>query len=352
VARAATAKEQEKERMNLVKRSLRTALVGVPLLLGGASAASALGASADAAYDRWMYPFNSTPGARTTAPTFGSLDPGPFDNRDGQLHVGFDTASAGVTPGLGPERYEITSVRVTVTHFQGSFVYDGSYDSYQTYDGTLADADAGRPIELHGLGFRSGFSSLELSPGVPGPPGFEETDAYAFGDPTAEGVRNAYPIAPDGADVSNNVDGGFESEPWAVGQAMGLSPGDDVVEGVAGVSAGTTFAFELDLGDPAVLAYLRQGLDAGLLGFAITSLHATSEEGGTNPVFYTRDDFDPAAIPPTLEIDYTLPEPSPSLLGGGSLLTLVLLRRRRRGSVDWRRTRLPATRGTTAGPPG
>ncbi|MEM9296075.1 MAG: hypothetical protein AAGA57_09760, partial [Planctomycetota bacterium] len=35
-------------------------------------------------FDRWMYPFNLTPGARGRAPTFGAIGAGAFDERDGQ----------------------------------------------------------------------------------------------------------------------------------------------------------------------------------------------------------------------------------------------------------------------------
>ncbi len=302
----------------------------VGLVLVGAARADTI--STDASYDRWMYPFNATPGTRGSAPTFGALDPGAptFDNRDGQLHVGFDTDSAGVPAGLGAERYEIVSATVSVTHSVGAFLFDPTYDSYQTYDGTLTDPDPGRPVELHGLGFRAPFSAIELSPGIPGPPGFEETDAFAFSDPTLPGVRNAFPVNPALADVSNNVDDGVESQAWAIGQALGVDPGDPVVEGVSGVSPGTTFEFSLDLSDPGIVAYLQEGLDAGVLGFAITSLHLTEMSGGTTPNFFTANTLDPAAVPPMLDLEFNLvPEPGPAALWVGAGVALARVGRRR-----------------------
>ncbi|MGH0033460.1 MAG: PEP-CTERM sorting domain-containing protein [Myxococcota bacterium] len=302
------------------------------LVLPAAAAADSVSTSAD--FDRWMYPFNATPGIRNLAPTFGAFDGPTFDNRDGEMIVGFDTAAAGVPSGLGSGAYEITSVTVTATHFQGDFLYDPTYDSYLTYDGSLADADAGRPIEIHGLGFRSGFSGLELAPAIPGPPGFAEDDAFAYADPTLQGVRNVIPVDALGNDVSNNVRGGFESNPWAIGQVDGLAPGDAVPEGTPGVSAGATFSFDIDLSDPMVLAYVAEGLDDGVLGFVITSLHTTTEAGGVSPNFYTGDNFDPAAIAPTIAIEYTLvPEPGTAWLLAAALAGLACVGRKRSARI-------------------
>ena len=71
----------------------------------------------------------------------------------------------------------------------------------------------------------------------------------------------------------------------------------------------------MNTSDPDVLAYVRNGLNAGVLAFAITSMHETAQQaGGTNPNFYTRDNIDVAAIAPTMELIVSLPEPG---VGGG-----------------------------------
>jgi len=313
--------------------TIRLALAVSALSLGTAAAAGALTIDRDADADRWNYPFNATPGIRGTAPTFGSVGDPLFDDRDGQFLVGYDTAAAGAPTGQGAANYQIVSAKVTVTHSSGSFAYDDSYDSYETYDGTFPDSDPGRPIELHGLGFRPPFTSLELSPGIAGPPGFMETDAFAFADPTLPGVRNAFAMNTAGADVSNNVSGGFESDPWAIGQVSGLAPGSPVVEAVPGASPGSTFVFELNLTDPLIVAYLQNGLDSGLLGFMVSSLHATAQGGGNTPNFYSGDNFDPAAIAPTLEIEFDIvPEPGTALLCLTGLVGLGLAGRRKHRS--------------------
>jgi len=303
----------------------------------------------DAAFDRWNYPFNGTPGTRGAAPTFLASGTPAFDERDGQFLVGFDTASMGVTPGLNPADYQVNSLTITATHSTGAFVYDPTYDSYQTYlspgdDGGTpgdpsddtpadpnftADADAGRPIVLTGAGLRGGFNEFTFGAG--------SATAYAegspFGDngPTPFGPdatdRNAFAADFDSSgnlrDISNNVGTnfvnipGFDINPWAVG-TTNLNPGDPVIEAVAGDSPGSTFTFTLDLSDPDILGYVQEGLAEGGLFFSITSLHTTGQSGGTNPNFYTHDNFDPAAIGPQVSFDVTVvPEPA-------SLMTLAL----------------------------
>ena len=118
---------------------------------------------------------------------------------------------------------------------------------------------------------------------------------------------------------------------WAIGKSTsGLAAGAAVPQGTFGTSAGETFLFELNLADPDVLAYVRNGLNAGVLAFAITSMHETEQQaGGTNPNFYTRDNIDAAAIAPTMEVIASLPEPA---VGAGlsmGVASLLLLRRRR-----------------------
>ncbi|MCG8592432.1 MAG: PEP-CTERM sorting domain-containing protein [Proteobacteria bacterium] len=328
-------------RTQLFRGGLGTLVLTLALLPG---TAAALSASGEADYDRWMYPFNGTPGVRGLAPTFNAIgsDDGMgnqvFDQADGQFLVGFDTAAAGVTSGLGASSYLISSLTITTTHFQGDFVYDGTADSYTTHldpsdPNYTPDSDAGRPIELYGVDFRGGFSGIEFSPGVPGPPGFEESDAFAFADITLPEVRNAFPTDLANGDVSNYVRDGFDPVAFAIGQSSsGLLPGDIVPEGVPGSSAGETFEFSVDVSNPLIQQYLREALDAGALGFVVLSLHdAGGQAGGNNPNFYTSDNFDPAAIAPTFSIEFSIvPEPGTFGLASFGLLGLAAWGRRRR----------------------
>jgi hypothetical protein len=146
-------------------------------------------ATVSVALDRWMYPFAFTGGTRDLAPTFGAIGSPGFDNRDGQFVIGFDTAGQ-IPTGLGPGTYQIISA--TVRAMVGSpsgFEYDPTYDTYRTYlapenPNSLADSDIGRPIELHGLGFRNGYTHLSFGP----------TDKYTIGarksPPSSAAARN------------------------------------------------------------------------------------------------------------------------------------------------------------------
>ena len=265
--------------------------------------------------DRWMYPFNSTPGCRASASVFGTLgDESGVDSRHGQFLVGFDTITQTVTncgsvsdlPSLlatnqGPARYLLQQARLTaVINRGGTFRYDPTQDAFTSFfepsePGRTEDLDTGRPIELFGVGFRNGYAVDAFWEDAP------------FGE-SAVGQRNAFCVGynTNGAlvDVSNNVGKTnelfphFEVPPFATGLTSSVKPGDLV-------PSETVFTFELNLRDPLVLQYLQQGLDGGRLRFMITSLHTSSFGGQPSwPDFYTRDNL--VGTPPTLEIEGTV----------------------------------------------
>jgi hypothetical protein len=284
------------------------------------------------ALDRWMYPFAFTGGTRNLSPTFGAVGTAGFDNRDGQFVIGFDTS--GVAPrGLGASLYQINSVTVrTMVGSPAGFPYDPSYDSFRTLlpntdPDYLNDVDAGRPIELHGVGFRNGYTQLSFSANDNQPPGFEESTSFGT---QGVGTRNAYPLAfltaGAGSDIANNVDNRTESNPWAIGTTT-LAPG-------AVVPDNSTFAFQIDVLNADVQNYLQRGLNDGVLGFAITSFHEASQGGGGPPApqFVTRENTGGGTAPAVLEIDFQIvPEPATIALAsvGAVIAVLPCLRRRR-----------------------
>ena len=248
--------------------------------------------------DRWMYPFNASPGTRPVAPVFGTLgDSVGVDSRHGQFLLGFDMSND-VTTGLGSANYLIRRATLTATISRDrAFRFDPTADVFTTYfstnaPGFTADADAGRPIDLFGAEFRNGFAAETFAEDSP------------FGS-SAPGGRNAFAAgySTNGTlvDVGNNLGKtnaaypAFEVYPFAIGQAVGVSPGELV-------PSGTTIRFTLNLDDPFVRQYLQDGCNSGRLRFTITGLH-TSEFGGTPawPEFYTRDSI--LGTPPTLEIE-------------------------------------------------
>ncbi len=261
--------------------------------------------------DRWMYPFNSSPGYRPEASVFSAVGqendfpPFSFDQRDGQFMVGFDTATQ-IPAGRGPCGYRVTSATLTLTVSRdGAFEYDPTYDDWGTY-AMLPDSDLGRPVECYGAAFRNGWQSCttpeafpcfyEGTSTNPGPP---------FGPSASSDVRNVYPTdfaGGEARDVSNNVRDQFDPVPFAIGRNAALSSG-------AAVPVETELSFELEVTNADVQAFLSSALNEGRLRIVVTSLQPASSDGGPGTgqfaAFFTKE----AGIPmfaPRLSLDVML----------------------------------------------
>lgn len=270
-------------------------------------------------FDRWNYPFGPG-GTRDTMSTFGAFVPGQFDDRDAQALVSYATG-ANFTPGLGAQNYIITSARVVAANVTDNVIaYDPTQDSFRSSldpsdPDFVADADTGVPVEIYATGFRPPFSAFS----------YGETGPFAFGPPTGEGIRNAFAADIDGSgqlrDVSNNVTDRFETNPFAVGQTN-LNPGDLI-------PSGTEFTFDLDVSNPDIAAYIANGLDAGIVSFSISSLHAAGFGGPPSfPAFFTKESTDPNASPVQFIITAEI-IPAPASMGVLALGVLGATRRRR-----------------------
>jgi hypothetical protein len=230
------------------------------------------------AQDRWNYVFNATPGTRGAASAFRSVEEEGV-RRHGHYVFGFDTSST-IEPGRGENAYEIVSAKVrlmTSSNFQ--VPYDPTFDPVATYlpethPGHVADEDAGRPLELLGAGFRNGATAVTWT----------ETDAYA----PAGGERTVYPVSWNASgqelDASMNVNyaAPYEIRPFAVGAIAGAVAGDNVPHD-------TSVAFDINLSDPGVVAYLKHSLNIGKLYFTATSLNGGGQGERVFPEFHTRD---------------------------------------------------------------
>lgn len=248
------------------------------------------------AADRWMYPANATPGFRGQASTFSALPSSGGDkDRFGQFVFRFDTVAAGIPAGRGADGYAISSLEVTARIAQNNlFVHDPTADAWFTYGtNTLPDEDLGRPLELHGTGFRNGFTSIT----------FAENTAFSAGSPA---TRNAHALGFDAAgvpqDVGDNVTDAFDPIPWATGQITGVLP-------AAPVPIDSIVRFRVDLNLPGVRDYVMRGLDEGAVWFTLSSLHPALQQAGEFVSYYTRDSpehqlFNDSA--PTLAINYSL----------------------------------------------
>ncbi len=261
--------------------------------------------------DRWMYPFNFSRGSEAASPAFGAILQSGFDDRDSQMLLGFTTggANAMVPPGLGAQSYRVLSARLTVVVSNDlESRYDPTFDSFTSLlpdndPRRTQDADAGRPVEVFGAGYRNGWTLAT----------FLESSTFG-GTPIvqpAEGARNVFAATFDGAgvatDVSRQVREGFDATPLATGTTDTVAPGDLI-------PAGTTFTFDLSPCDSSVQRYLAGALNEGKINLVVTSLEPASggPGGGTGertyPIFYTKENA--VNLPATLTLRVRVGEPA------------------------------------------
>lgn len=263
--------------------------------------------------DKWMYPFEfGTGGSRPVAPTFASFDP-RFDTRDAEFLLGWQTASV-IPTNAAPSRYLLKRVRLNLTvgrelvnNATGervTFLYDPSFDSYKSHlapqdPSYELDQDAGRPVEIFGVGFRNGFDAVGYTEDSP----FGVVGAFTS-NTISIGTRNSFAAVfnPKGEliDIANHVGQAnaawtqppFEARPWAVGQTDGVNSGESV-------PLGSTFRFDLDLSDPLIAGYVARSLASGRLSLMVSSLSPAKQvtPGGTGlggsgayPQWSTRED--------------------------------------------------------------
>ena len=219
----------------------------------------------DAGFDRWMYPFNRTPGSRATGSLFGVVDIEGRVYRHAQILLGFDISSAVV-----PAGHELTALSVHLTTAApDTFVYDPTFDSLNG-----DDLDEGRPLELYGVGVRNGFIGLTLDDDSVDPLWFKENSDYSVNPFVFNASRSAFAADTNGNDVLNQ-----ESVPWAIGESS-LGPGDSV-------PMNAEFNFDIRISDPQIADYVDAGFASGDLFFALTSIHSASMDGpSTFPSFY------------------------------------------------------------------
>jgi hypothetical protein len=274
-----------------------------------ASVAVAQPVTLNATIDRFWYPFATSAGTETTVPIFAALDAPGFDDRDAEFVLGFSTASA-LPLQADPSKIAIQSLRIRVvcanpvTTDPARFIYDPSFDSYRTALPTtsplyVADADAGKPIELFMVGTRNNVTIASL----------QETTPFTLGSPLPprESIRSVFPaVVVNGAavDASNHVAQGFEAQPIAIGQIAGLEAG-------AIAPANSVVTFDVDLTNSDTRRYFQQQLATGKVVVAISSLHpAAGGPGGgsgapTYPAFFTKENAlaEPLSAIPSITVD-------------------------------------------------
>jgi len=250
--------------------------------------------------DRWMYPFNATPGTRPAAPVFSTMgDDSGVDTRHGQFLLTWDT-SASVPSGRPATHYRLTRVRLTLTTLrEGSFLNDSTADAFETWlpeedPRAIEDSDPGWPVEVFGADFRNGFTAES----------FQETSPFGS---AATGERNAFAAGFNSArefvDVGNNVGKTtnelflpFPTRAFGIGVITNVAAGEPV-------PAGSQVTFDLNLEDPDVRGYLQQALSSGRLWLSVSWLGGSEGFAGTPtyPDFATRDNL--LSDPPHLIIE-------------------------------------------------
>lgn len=240
------------------------------------------------ALDRWMYPFNFSAGEETRASLFAAISQPGFDDRDGQLLVGFDTAEF-IPAGRGRLSYKVLSATLKVyVENDNAFFYDPTPDplasSFAPNDPEyVPDADPSKPIEVWPVGYRNGAtaSSFMEDSGFGGTPDVSP----------AQGARNVFPSLLDHAqvatDVSNQVRTRLPASPIALGRLIGLN--GELAPGTL-VPQGSEVRFTLAGATSANTVYLQNALDTGLVRLLVTTLEPTSggPGGGTGGVTYPR----------------------------------------------------------------
>jgi len=260
--------------------------------------------------DRWMYPFNSTPGSEASAPSFGAIQIAGFDDRDGQFLLGWNTAAA-IPQGKPLENYRLSAARLRLTvNVDMQFRYDPTPDSFVTLldkadAAYVADSDLGKPVELFGAGYRNGWTSST----------FNENSLFGGAPivPPAEGARNVFPamFSPAGVatDISRQIRQRFDASSMAIGLTNAVTPGQLV-------PAGTVLTFDVDLCAPETRAYFQRALASGRLMLVVSSLQPAQggPDGGTGtptyPAFYTKENLIGLAFAPKLELDLTVAKPA------------------------------------------
>ncbi len=229
-------------------------------------------------FDRWSYDMNQTPGVRPEASVFAAPLDTVDNNRLAIISVGFNTAGE-IPLGLSSNQYQIVSatLRMTVSRDQ-DFVYDSSFDPLSSFGPAGVDTDAGRPVELYGVGV-NGYDGF----GFPGQGSnrYQENSPFSTG-----GVQNVFATDFQGGvprDITNNYRDGFETTPFAIGQANGISPGQLI-------PLDTELTFDLDLSNPDVISYLQSGLVDGQVFLGVSTLAETTQQAANGiPNFWMRE---------------------------------------------------------------
>lgn len=270
---------------SLIPASTGLIALGAVLTTGGGASAQDFDGITPVEADRWMYPFNATPGVRPGGSVFGYC---PFpqdeqvDNRDGQIVVAFDTT--GIVPeGQGANRYQVDALVLEITlSGPASGPLDITSDAWQTYLPETAkqyqdDEDAGRPIEMFAAGFRFDYTRTTWTEDAP----FSVSSPFGTNNRTvfAAGFEAG---SDDLLDISSSYNDQVTPTPLGVATFSNVAAGDVPAEGDVAV-------FQVDLDQPGAREWVGESLDEGRIVFAVTSLISAAQGDSVLTQFYLRE---------------------------------------------------------------
>lgn len=253
----------------------------------------------DPEIEMWFYPVSLANGSGSVRDRGSSFATYSYLDDNNQVHFyggsGYDSTrrgsvllasntSAAIPTALAPSRYQIDSLRVTVTLMggMGAIVYDNTADDALQLT-TAGGDEPGNPIELWGVGFDGAYTQFGFN-GETGPEYFNSGDRrWPIASGSFVGPYQVYAVDPEGRDVENSVFGGYSATeednvteqftptPFAVGKAYD-SQGVELAPGTL-LGGGTEIAFDFDLANAGVVSYLQNSLAMGQLGLFVSSLH-------------------------------------------------------------------------------
>lgn len=232
--------------------------------------------------DRWMYPYNATPGDRVNGSVFGTYGSDFVDEFHGQVYFAFDLTEVGLPAGTPVDSIRCDSMVFTVdANGINPIPYDPTPDSLESFETPSLDSDDGRPVVLWSAGGRSGFTGCT----------FPEDGPFAVGSPSGTGVRCVFPQAfdqetADFVDVSNSVRDQIAAPPLAIGTIDGAIPGNPILPY-------DRLTFEIDLAQPAARELIF-GVDefCGKVAFVLASWQEPTGMTGGFHSFFMRENPD------------------------------------------------------------
>ncbi len=262
----------------ILRKSFLVGLCGVLSL--PAMAQSTIVIEGEAVRDRWLYPFNFTPGTRPEAPVFAYYgDDFDFDILDATYIVQWDLV---LPTGFSLEDdFEIVSAVITL-HNAAEATWE-----IGTVNDTSEFGNIEERVMLFAAGFGPTYTEENWTPSSPFRGGLD-----MGGNPRDPFPRNLT----DDSDVSNNP---LAIVPWAVGE-----PDESYTPG----SQSTPFevVFELNVSDATTLAELLADLESGISTWIVATTHgaAVNESGiedNSVPKFLTSNGAaligDPVLVP-------------------------------------------------------